>query len=157
MSSERYLKPRDESAEKIPVKKRSMMIPQKYRKPTAVFLLLSMLLHVGLFIFFSLQEAPKPPTTTEVVEIEYRPTEELTPPAPEDENRAQQPAPQVRNQIVEQEKQINDEKPEDARFLSAFNQTVVKETRAVSIGQFNNTAKGGAPDEGSHPDHLRHR
>ncbi len=123
------------------------MIPKKYRKPMAVFLILSLLLHIGLYIFFQLDFA-KPNTITkkDVVEVEYLPAEELTPPA-EDTNVVA-PKKKDNNQIVEQDKQLNDEKPEDSKFLSAFDQKVIKQTVAAETGKFTNEAKGGAPDEG---------
>lgn len=43
-------------------------------------------------------------------------------------------------QIVEQsEKAINDEKPEDAKFMSRHNQRVIRETQAAVHGKFKNT------------------
>src|SRR5690606_16976459 len=50
------------------------------------------------------------------------------------------------------EKPVNDEIDPHAKYLSQFNQKVVKETRAANTGKYNNTAgkglsKGGAPEK----------
>jgi protein TonB len=52
-----------------------------------------------------------------------------------------------KGQIVDQsETAINDETPEDARFLSRHNQKVVRETQSANHGHFNNAVTmGGAP------------
>ncbi len=51
-------------------------------------------------------------------------------------------------QIVEQnEKPINDEIPEDAKFLSKNNQKVEKQTKAENSGKFKNTAGFAKPSE----------
>jgi protein TonB len=53
----------------------------------------------------------------------------------------------IKGQIVEQSDQrINDETPENARFLSKHNQKVVQETQAALKGKFRNSDEmGGAP------------
>lgn len=45
----------------------------------------------------------------------------------------------LKRQIVEQVDQVNDEIPEDSQFLSAFNQKVVRETKAAKTGEFKNS------------------
>ncbi len=51
-------------------------------------------------------------------------------------------------QIVEQsEKPINDEIPDDAKFLSKNNQRVEKQTKAENSGKFKNTSGFGKPSE----------
>lgn len=91
------------------------------------------------------QKIPK----AEKVEVEYRVAEELTPPTVEEDRKPNRKAvDKLKNQIVEQQKQLNDEVPVDSRFLSAFNQKVIQQTRAERNAAFNNTAKGGQPDEG---------
>ena len=47
------------------------------------------------------------------------------------------------HQIVEQQRQINDEKDEKAKFLSAFDQKVLEQTKPDATGQFQNSAGGG--------------
>lgn len=110
--------------------------------------MLSLLVHLGLFLYFEaaqLRRAPAP----EVVEIDFTAPEELTPP-PEDNSESRK-SPRKKNdqQIVEQKKQLNDEVDEKTRFLSAFNQKVIRQTRAETSGRFQNTAQGGVPEEGT--------
>jgi len=51
-------------------------------------------------------------------------------------------------QIVEQnEKALNDELPDDAKFLSKNNQRVEKQTRAENSGKFKNAQERGKPSE----------
>ncbi len=51
-------------------------------------------------------------------------------------------------QIVEQnEKPLNDEKPDDAKFLSKNNQRVEKQTKAENSGKFKNATERGKPSE----------
>lgn len=121
---------------------------QKLKKPTAVFLLLSLFVHFTVFTAFKIVDLTQTPEVPDVVEIDYMGAEELTPPQEEAPSERRKADKKLRDQIVEQQKQINDEKPEDARFLSAFNQKVIKQTRAERNGAFNNTAQGGQPDEG---------
>lgn len=53
-------------------------------------------------------------------------------------------------QIVEQNsKPLNDEKPDDAKYLSQFDQKVVKETKAKNTGKFNNQAAQGLIKKGA--------
>lgn len=48
------------------------------------------------------------------------------------------------SQIVEQdEKSLNNEKPDETKYLSAFNQRVLKETKATNNGEYNNSAGQG--------------
>lgn len=114
---------------------------------TAVFVLLSLLTHAILFMVLLRMDVPPVPQKAANVEVEYLAPDELTPPAPVEKSK---PAgTKLKDQIVEQKKQLNDEKPEDSRFLSAFNQKVLQQTKAERNGKFENTAKGGQPDEGS--------
>jgi len=53
-----------------------------------------------------------------------------------------------KEQVVEQDKQLNDEKPIDSRFLSKFDQVVRKEMRAEKSGAFTNTAIAGVEKAG---------
>lgn len=57
-----------------------------------------------------------------------------------DERKAQAVEEEQRRQIVEQDKSVNDEIPEDAKFLSQQNQKVKEETRAQNRGTFTNQA-----------------
>lgn len=107
------------------------------------FLLLSLAVHLFTVGFFSVYQLTNPPPAPKI-EVEYMTTEEIA----EKKARTKALAEALRDQVVEQQKQINDEKDEDSRFLSAFDQKVIKQTRAERAGQFKNTAKGGQPDEG---------
>ncbi len=111
-----------------------------------MFVLLSLLTHMFLFVVLVQLRAPAIPPKAAVVEVEYLAPDELTPPPAEKDMREKT---KRQDQIVDQKKQLNDETPEDARFLSAFNQKVIKQTRAERSGKFENTAQGGQPDEGA--------
>ena len=78
----------------------------------------------------------------ERVEINFTPADELTPPAAVAKKKSK-PAPKPSRQIVEQEQRLNDEIDPNTRFLSAFDQKVVQQTRAERSGQFNNAVHGG--------------
>lgn len=63
---------------------------------------------------------------------------------------------QVQKQIIEQsENSVNEQTPEDAKFLSAKNQKVEKETKASQNGKFNNSSLPGvtrvSPQQKSSP------
>ncbi|MEQ1876773.1 MAG: energy transducer TonB [Bdellovibrionia bacterium] len=58
----------------------------------------------------------------------------------EDRNPEKPLTDEERRQIVEQDKTVNDEIPEDAKFLSAQNQKVKEQTRALQRGTFTNQA-----------------
>src|SRR6476661_6167306 len=121
---------------------------KKLRTPIAVFLLLSLFVHFSVLLVFTVVPAFHPPVKPEQVEVEYLPADELTPPGEAPSAEKMKIAKKMQDQIVEQQKQLNDEVPVDSRFLSAFNQKVVKQTRAERNDKFNNTAQGGQPDEG---------
>ena len=120
----------------------------KFRTPIAAFLLLSVFTHLSLLLVFTIVPAMQQPPKTEEVQVEYLPADELTPPTEAPSAEKMKIAKKMMDQIVEQQKQLNDEVPVDSRFLSAFNQKVVKQTRADRNDKFNNTAQGGQPDEG---------
>lgn len=120
---------------------------EKAKKPIAAFLLLSLFIHLGVFISFALTRVT-PPTTPTRVEVEFKAADELTPADETDSKRRKREKEPDRDQIVEQKQRLNDEVDEKSRFLSAFNQKVVRETRADRSGRFTNTAAGGAKAEG---------
>lgn len=102
---------------------------KKLKYPAIAALVISLVMHLsaffGLAIFSNVSFSPK----KENVEIEFiNPNELLN---------------KKNNQIVQQEHQINDEVPEDSKFLSKHNQRVKKQTRADKTGEFKNTAKPG--------------
>jgi TonB family protein len=122
----------------------------RIRSATATFLLISLAAHFSVLLVFYIVPALQPTAKPEAVQVEYIPADELTPPDEQGEKpRDKRKRENLRDQIVEQQKQLNDETPEDSRFLSAFNQKVIKQTKAERNDKFNNTAQGGQPDEGS--------
>lgn len=119
---------------------------QRIKKPMTAFLFVSLLLHLVTYISLSISRLQTPERKPDLVEVEYQTPEEAKEQAQKREQlKRKREAP--REQIVEQQKQLNDEK-NDSRFLSAFNQKVIQETRADRSGAFKNTAQGGQPDEG---------
>ncbi|MBX3020806.1 MAG: energy transducer TonB [Bdellovibrionales bacterium] len=121
---------------------------RKLKKPTAIFILLSLFIHLSVVLVFTLSRVQGPPPI-ERVEIEFKSPEELIPPSDKRALKRQKQPAVSRDQIVEQLKQINEEVDKDSRFLSAFNQKVIKQTRAENSGKFNNTAQGSTKTEGS--------
>ncbi|MEO0335936.1 MAG: energy transducer TonB [Pseudomonadota bacterium] len=110
----------------------------KMKYPVLVFVLLSLLTHVVVYTLINIaRQKPKPPIA-KVVEVEY-----ISPAPSKKKGDKQKNVIKRRKQIVTQEKRINEEKPDDARFLSKFNQRVKKQTRAAKSGAFNNSAKPG--------------
>lgn len=108
---------------------------KKLKYPAAVFLALSLFTHFFVYVVLAIySHLPKTPKK-EVVEIEFVEPQKLK--------------PRNQKQIVQQEKQINDEVPEDAKYMSKFNQTVKKQTRAAKSGAFKNTAQPGQQVAGS--------
>lgn len=113
---------------------------KRLKIPAFAFLILSLGVHfsayLSLTIFSSLP--PKVPVS-ETVEIDFV---AAPPPAPAAE-------PEKKRQIVQQEERINDEKSEDAKYLSQYDQVVKKQTRAAKTGEFRNTAQPGERVAGS--------
>jgi TonB family protein len=102
--------------------------------PIVVFFIISILTHVSIFLSILLSKEPARLTPPEIVEVNYIEPPPPTPKAP----------PPVVHQIVEQKERLNDEKDKDAKYLSQFDQKVIKETRTENSGKFNNTVAGGA-------------
>jgi protein TonB len=109
------------------------------------------LIHIGTVMTVALSHFKASKPAAKVVEIEYLEPTPAPPVAeqPADKNKKAQPAQVLNKQIVEQEKQINDEIDEKTRLLSKFNQKVIQQTKAEKAGKFKNTTQGGMPDEGS--------
>jgi len=101
------------------------------RRIFKVSLLVSLLVHILLLIYVNVSQMPdfsKKKDTVEIVIDE--------PPQTKKEDA---------KQIVQQnDKALNDEIPDNAKYLSKNNQRVVKETKAANQGDFNN--KGGKTD-----------
>jgi len=104
---------------------------KKKIKPIFVFLGLSLLAHFAFVLSVWIPTLIQPSQNEiEKVEVTYMDYREL---------------PNL--QIVEQQTQINDEVDEKAKYLSAFDQKVLEQTRAQASGAFKNTAGGGKKPE----------
>lgn len=126
--------------------------PKNSMKNTfAVFLVISFCLHILFFSsatlfshFFS-----KKNLAQDIVEIEYVPE---APPASEFDKKmaeVQSKVAALKKQIVDQEQRVNDETPQDSRFLGAHNQTVKKQSIAKNHGAFQNMADSAPQRKGS--------
>ncbi|KYG60510.1 energy transducer TonB [Bdellovibrio bacteriovorus] len=113
-----------------------------------MYVLLSLVFHVLVLGTFLVVESLTPETKkTETVDINFL--------SPEDLQKMQQVEAALkkqalsRNQIVEQsETSANEEVPENARFLSAKNQKVEKQTQAANRGEFQNLKKAAPQKTG---------
>ncbi len=103
---------------------------KRVRNSLTIFVLFSLFAHlcVWLSLNWGDQWTRLPSSGKDVVEIEFKSRDS-------------------RMQIIEQDKKaLNDEIPEDAKFLGRHNQRVVKETKASQTGDYRNTgARGGEP------------
>lgn len=114
-------------------------------KPFYLALLLSVLIHATLTFFVWLQptDSFKASKKDDKVEVELVDAQELLQQL-QPTVTAPQPQAPTKGQIVEQnEKALNDEVPDDARFLSRHNQKVVRETQAAVTGKFKNSDNTG--------------
>jgi protein TonB len=124
---------------------------KRLKQSKSKFLILSLLLHVCAWLFLLVHEIQTPRPAQEVVEVSYEPPPTPVLPQTKDKNPNKPKTRVLPKQVVEQsEHRINDEKT-DTRFLSRFDQTVIKQTRAKDAGAFNNTpevanAQSGALD-----------
>lgn len=121
------------------------------KRTLSLAILLSLALHLllgGGLVIFSLSRpsplVPQPPVTIEILDQD---------PVQKPKDLAKKVKTKTENnQIVEQEeKALNEEAPEDSRFLSANNQKVLKQTQAANHGEFQNkktkAEKAGKPTE----------
>lgn len=99
------------------------------------FLLFSILLHLGLWLSFYLKSMNTPEAPPRPVEIVY---EDIAPPAV---NKNAKKKKDTTKQVVEQDKQINEETPDKDFYLSQFNQKVVRQERAKDAGAFRNKSE----------------
>lgn len=118
------------------------------KNTTATFLALSLFIHLATLAIFSWQRLERA-HAPEQIEVEFKSPDELAPAPSTGQKKVARPAPSPRDQIVEQNKRLNEEVDKDSRFLSAFDQKVIKQTRAEQSGKFNNTALGSVKTEGS--------
>lgn len=118
-----------------------MMKNKKTLSSSQLAFVLSGVFHAiaGLFLFLSTDISLDRPTKKEekVSEVVLVDAEEVA-------EAMREQAAMIKGQIVEQDKQLNNEIDKNARFMSKFNQRVVEETQAELHGKFKNTAdKGG--------------
>ncbi len=122
-----------------------MQIRPNFNRSIGKYLVGSLLLH--FFVWSSLtlvqwlQQLSLPTPVPEVVEIQFISSleENEVQDTQKPETRPQDSQPQ---QIVEQsEEALNDEIPEDSRFLSRHSQRVKQQTRAAESGAFRNTGE----------------
>ena len=112
----------------------------KPRKSLQIALLLSVLVHaltIGIAMVSPSISARDLAKKDQPVEVELMDAEKMLEKMKQLEKK--QVAPSTKGQIVEQDQRLNDETPEDARFLSKHNQKVIKETQAKDHGKFKNT------------------
>jgi protein TonB len=107
-----------------------MIQARRKLEPVAVFLIVSALLHAVLSLGLFLGRYEDPHRENQDVEITYT-----------DPNAKHL---EVLKQIVEQKDRLNEDKDDKAKYLSKFDQKVIKETKAQNTGAFNNTVAGGA-------------
>lgn len=113
----------------------------KLSKSLIAFILISFLLHLSLWKGLNLFRSQKSESNRPKVEVVIVDKSEQKPRPPTKDSLSQQ--------IVEQNKQpLNDELPDQARFLSQHNQRVQEETRAQATGKFSNLAQPGTPQVG---------
>jgi TonB family protein len=105
-----------------------------------IFLVVSLLIHFSAWLSLLIVH-DKPRVEREIVEINYA----AKPPPPPPRSP---PPPKLTKQVVEQKDRINDEKDDAAKYLSAFDQKVEKQTKADNIAKFNNKISGGNPAQG---------
>ncbi len=120
--------------------------PQQHRRdPLVVFLLFSILFHLFLLLLFPVPNPVFPPETEQLTEVELLPAEEpqrlvqAEPNIPEEvpkeeqaEEKETEPPPQpLPEQIVNPPDVINEQSPDQTRFLSDKNTTAEEETVAV--------------------------
>lgn len=129
-----------------------MIRNKKKRDPIVIFLLLSLGIHVAVAIFLLTKEFLKQQPAPQVVEIEYLPAAP-PPPAPNPEQpkteKLKANAKEIKNQVVEQDKQLNDDIDKNTKYLSQFNQKIEQQTKASLTGKFENSAKAGKEEQGS--------
>jgi TonB family protein len=121
---------------------------RKIRQPIYIFLIVSLLIHFSMALSFLFKHSHPPQPRPQPVEVSFVSKEELV----KKQKKAPAPPPPAKikatNQVVEQKDQINKELDPNTRFLSAFNQHIIQQTKADRSGKFSNSAKGGKPDEG---------
>ncbi len=120
------------------------------KRSLSIGLLLSLVLHFmgfgGVAIYTLTTQKPAIPQTVTIEILDQQPVPDKP------KTVVKKDKIKIENQIVEQdEKALNQEKPEDAQFLSANDQKVAKQSQAMNHGQFQNLktkdTKAGKPVE----------
>ncbi len=108
---------------------------KKFIKTVNIFILASVLVHLLIYGGLVVSKMAPPAKKSNVVEFILMNSPDLK---------------KSEKQIVEQsKKRLNDETPNNSRFLSQFNQNVTEQTRAKDVGQFNNQVQIGGKQIGS--------
>ena len=113
------------------------------------FLLLSLLVHGGCVLltgWLARQFPPASRPSVEYVEVDWlgMRDEKTIQQGDKKEPTLSSSSMLPKQQVVEQEeKSLNDEIPEESRFLSATNQVVKKQTKAMQVGEFKNRGQNG--------------
>jgi TonB family protein len=122
------------------------------KRKLSIGLLLSLALHlmiVGVMALYNYQP-PKPPVR-ETVTFELLDQKPASAPQVPVKTAKKEKAKLESRQIVEQDPSVNQEVPDDSRFVSEHNQKVLKQTQAENHGEFQNlktkNAKAGKPVE----------
>lgn len=111
------------------------------RIPFSGYLILSLLLHLFLWLFPSILPKVEPKPIIERVEMSVIET------PPEEVKKPQLPKVEETKKIVDQDK-LNEDLDEKAKFLSAHNQKVIKQTIAQQRGEFKNKASQALARDG---------
>lgn len=108
-----------------------MIQERRKLEPVAIFLIVSILIHIGFCISLLFTRGPAASSEDiQPVEITFQ-----------DPTSAHR---ELLKQIVDQKDRLNEEKDDKAKYMSKFDQKVEKQTRADKTGKFNNTIAGGA-------------
>lgn len=114
----------------------------RLRNSILIFLICSLFLHTLTWVSFEMA-----PSDSSLVRMAEQVEIEIVDPKPEAEAKRLKD----QQQIVEQKDSANDEVDEKAKFLSAKNQKVVKETRAANSGDFKNASRAGKTAQAQPP------
>ena len=111
----------------------------------------SVVIHVVIALILWTRANP-PPAPADRVEVDFVTNDDELKPAPVPTTpRPPRPRATVTpRQVVEQEHRLNDEVDPNTRFLSAFDQKVLQQTRAERSGKFDNSINGARETSHGH-------
>ncbi len=115
---------------------------RKFEKTVSFSLVLSLALHAVIALFLAYENSDTLKVLTQQkkpVEVELVDAQKFL----DSVKRMKKMSPELEGQIVQQDKQLNDEVPDKTRFLSAHNQKVVQQTQAMLNGKFKNSDQTG--------------